>query len=68
MSDFVQIPKKVLLDLASELDGAPRQGEEIDRPEGVRYLTFSDTLVSKFSQALVELAEHGESSFLNPLR
>lgn len=68
MSDFVQIEKNVLLNLAKELDGCIRQGEDHDTPEGVRYVTFSDTLVNNFSSALVELAENGESSFLNPLR
>ena len=40
--------KQFLFDLRDSFESAPRLGEKKDKPEGVRYIQMSDTLVRYF--------------------
>ena len=42
-------------DVALALDAADRIGNDIDEPEGTRYIQISDTLAKELSQALREM-------------
>ncbi len=46
--------------VADVLDGADRQGPDTDFPEGVRYITISDTLASKLANQLRGATEVGD--------
>jgi hypothetical protein len=39
-------------DIADALEGAPRQGNAVDDPEGSRYVVFSDTAMQKITREL----------------
>ena len=41
-----------ILDIADALEGAPRQGDAVDDPEGSRYGVFSDTAMQKITREL----------------
>jgi hypothetical protein len=43
--------------VAKALERTPREGKEEDNPEGVRYITISDTLATKISVRLKKIAE-----------
>ena len=41
-----------LMEIADALEGGPRQGAAEDRPEGVRYVVLSDTLINQITREL----------------
>jgi hypothetical protein len=66
--EYVLVDKEWLLEIAKQIQQTRRYGTDKDEPEGTRYIQVSDTLATNFSNALIELAENGESSFFNALR
>ena len=41
-----------IADIIDALEGAPRQGDAVDAPEGSRYVVFSDTAMRKITREL----------------
>lgn len=39
-------------EIAEALERAPREGAPVDKPEGSRYATFSDTVLQRFTRDL----------------
>ena len=39
-------------EIAEVLENAPRRGGDVDRPEGIRYAMFSDTMLKRMAQDL----------------
>lgn len=50
-------PREYLHELARQFQRAPRQGQPVDDPEGVRYITMSDTLAQQIAQQLSTIAD-----------
>lgn len=48
---------KDLMQLASELNAAQREGADVDEPEGARYVQMSDTLARKISREMTLAAD-----------
>ena len=44
--------KVATLEVIRLLKNIPRQGSDTDEPEGIRYITISDTLAKKMAEAL----------------
>ena len=50
LADYILALSDTLTTMSDALDKSVRLGKDIDKPEGVRYVVFSDTLVTKWSQ------------------
>lgn len=48
---------KTLMELSSKFQVAERNGNNVDEPEGTRYIMISDTLATKLSLRLKIIAE-----------
>ena len=55
-----------IAEIIDALEGAPRQGADVDDPEGARYVVFSDTAIKRITRELrLAAAERPDAEFLS---